>query len=180
MREKKSVSFEESAPLRVTPFIRVAQYYETDQMRIIHHAAYVHWMEEARVDVMEQIGFGYEKMESMGVFCPVLGVTTEYKSMVRFFEKVLIECRVAEYTGLKLTLSYRMTNLSTGAVCTLGETRHGFLDAEGHIISLKRSYPEIHQLILNAVVTPEQSGEETGAKKIIGEKRAFSVAGNGE
>lgn len=153
MREKKTVSFEEATPLRVEPFTRVAQYYETDQMRIIHHAAYVHWMEEARVDIMEQIGFGYEKMESMGVYCPVLGVSTEYKSMVRFYEKVRIECRIAEYTGLKLTIKYRMTNLATGELCTLCESRHGFLDAEGHIISLKRQYPEIHQLILDAMVT---------------------------
>ncbi len=153
MRDRKIVTFDEASPLRVTPYIRVAQYYETDQMGIIHHAAYVHWMEEARVDVMEQIGFGYEKMESMGVFCPVLGVTTEYHAMVRFYEKVLIECRIAEYTGLKLTLKYRMTKPDTGEVCTLCESRHGFLDAEGKIISLKRKYPEIHQLILDAMIT---------------------------
>ena len=153
MRDRKIVTFDEASPLRVTPYTRVAQYYETDQMGIIHHAAYVHWMEEARVDVMEQIGFGYEKMESMGVFCPVLGVTTEYHAMVRFYEKVLIECRIAEYTGLKLTLKYRMTKPDTGEVCTLCESRHGFLDAEGKIISLKRKYPEIHQLILDAMIT---------------------------
>ena len=155
MRVSKTVSFDEAAPLRVTPYVRFANYYETDQMKIIHHAAYVHWMEEARVDVMEQIGFGYEKMEAMGVFCPVLGVTTEYKAMVRFNQRVKIECRIAEYTGLKLTLKYRMTNLATGELCTLGETRHGFLDAEGHVISLKRKYPEIHQLLLNAMLPPE-------------------------
>ena len=158
MREQKKLTFEEAAPLRVTPYVRFAQYYETDQMKIIHHAVYVHWMEEARVDVMEQIGFGYEKMESMGVFCPVLGVSTDYKSMVRFNERVRIECRIGSYNGLKLTMLYRMTDLNTGEICTYGETRHGFLDGEGHIISLKRSYPEIHQLILDAMIT-EASGQ---------------------
>lgn len=151
MREHKRITFEEAAPMRVKPYVRLANYYETDQMRIIHHANYVHWMEEARVDIMEQIGFGYEKMESMGVYCPVLGISTEYKAMVRFNEQVLIECRIAEYTGLKLTMLYRITKLDTGELCTLGESRHGFLDAEGHIISLKRSYPEIHKRILDAM-----------------------------
>lgn len=153
MRAKGTPSFEEATPLRVTPYTRIAQYYETDQMGIIHHAEYVHWMEEARVDVMEQIGFGYVEMENTGIYCPVLGVTTDYHSMVRFYEKVLIECRIAEYTGLKLTLVYRMTNLSTGQVCTECSSRHGFLDKEGHIISLKRKYPEIHQRILGAMLT---------------------------
>ena len=38
-----------------------AQYYETDQMGIIHHANYLHWFEEARIDMMEQMGMGYDK-----------------------------------------------------------------------------------------------------------------------
>lgn len=40
------------------------QYYETDQMGIIHHANYLHWFEEARIDIMEQMGMGYDMMEN--------------------------------------------------------------------------------------------------------------------
>ena len=40
-----------------------AQYYETDQMGIIHHANYLHWFEEARIDMMEQMGMGYSIKE---------------------------------------------------------------------------------------------------------------------
>ena len=156
MRERRPVTFEEAAPLRVRPYTRMAQYYETDQMQIIHHASYVHWMEEARVDVMEQIGFGYEKMEAMGVYCPVLGVELEYSSMVRFNERVLVECRIANYTGLQFTMLYRMTNLNTGKVCTLCRSRHGFIDRDGSILSLKRKYPEIHALILGAMMIQEE------------------------
>ena len=156
MRERKTLSFEEAPRLRAEPYVRTANYYETDQMKIIHHSNYIRWMEEARVDVMEQIGFGYGKMESMGVYSPVLGASLEYKSMVRFGDRVLIECRIGDYTGLQLRMLYRMTNLTTGEVCTLCESRHGFLDGEGHIISLKRKYPEIHQLLLDAMVTDEE------------------------
>ena len=155
MRERVRVSFEQAPPLRVGPYTRMAQYYETDQMQIIHHGSYVHWMEEARVDVMEQIGFGYKKMEAMGVFCPVLAVEMEYKSMVRFGDRVLIECRISEYTGLQLTMLYRMTNLETGELCTLCRSRHGFLDAAGGVVSLKRRYPEIHQMILDSMIREE-------------------------
>ncbi len=154
MKKNTIMSFEEAAPLRVEPLIRRTNYYETDQMGVIHHSHYVRWMEEARVDVMEQLGFGYDKMEAMGVFSPVLGLSVDYKSPVRFGEHVSIECRFAEYSGLKLTLLYKMTNLDTGAVCTYCESRHGFLDREGHILSLKRSFPDIHLLLQNAM-TPE-------------------------
>lgn len=157
MREKKIITFDTAARIKAEPYERFAQYYETDQMGIIHHSNYVRWMEEARVHVMEQIGFGYYKMENMGILCPVLGVSTEYKQMVRFNERVVIECRMAEYTGLKFTMLYRITKKDTGELCTTGETRHGFLDREGNIITLKRKFPEIHQLILDNLIFPEEA-----------------------
>lgn len=156
MREKKIITFDTAARIKAEPYERFAQYYETDQMGIIHHSNYVRWMEEARVHVMEQIGFGYYKMENMGILCPVLGVSTEYKQMVRFNERVIIECRMAEYTGLKFTMLYRVTKKDTGELCTIGETRHGFLDREGNIITLKRKFPEIHQLILDSLIPYEE------------------------
>ncbi len=154
MRERKTVSFEEAMPIKAQPYEHFAQYYETDQMGIIHHSNYVRWMEEARVDAMEQIGFGYYKMEAMGILCPVLGVSMEYKQMVRFNERVIIECRMAEYTGITFTMLYRITKKDTGELCTEGRSRHGFLDREGRVLSLKRKFPEIHRLILDSLVPP--------------------------
>ena len=40
------------------------QYYETDMMGVAHHANYIHWMEEARIDFMDEIGFPYKWMRS--------------------------------------------------------------------------------------------------------------------
>ena len=57
------------------------QYYETDQMGIIHHYNYIRWFEEARMDMMEQMGMGYAEMEKRGIISPVLSVHSEYKSM---------------------------------------------------------------------------------------------------
>ena len=33
-------------------------------MGIIHHANYLHWFEEARIDIMKQMGRGYDMMEN--------------------------------------------------------------------------------------------------------------------
>ncbi len=43
------------------------QYYETDQMGIIHHSNYIRWFEEARTDLMRQMGIGYDEMEGQGI-----------------------------------------------------------------------------------------------------------------
>ncbi len=47
------------------------QYYETDQMGIIHHSNYIRWFEEARTDLLRQMGISYEELEAQGILCPV-------------------------------------------------------------------------------------------------------------
>lgn len=42
------------------PYQHKVQYYETDQMGIVHHSNYIRWFEEARTDYMEKMGMGYD------------------------------------------------------------------------------------------------------------------------
>ncbi len=63
------------------PYKHKAQYYATDTMKIVHHSNYIRWMEEARVDMLEQMGLGYDVMEQAGVLSPVVSVECEYKKM---------------------------------------------------------------------------------------------------
>nr|WP_330366748.1 acyl-CoA thioesterase [Enterocloster clostridioformis] len=53
-----------------------------DQMGCVHHSNYIRWMEEARVNLMEQMGCGYKAMEASGIMSPVLEVHCQYRSMV--------------------------------------------------------------------------------------------------
>ena len=62
------------------PYVHVAQYYETDQMKIIHHSNYIRWFEEARVDFLDQIGANYANLEANGIVSPVLTVEAQYKA----------------------------------------------------------------------------------------------------
>lgn len=123
-----------------------AKYYETDQMGIIHHANYIRWMEEARMDLMTQTGFSYKKMEEMGIISPVLAVSCEYRSMVHFDDIVRIEINITKYNGVKLELEYRMTDKATGELRTLARSRHCFLSRSGKPVSLKRACPEIDKI----------------------------------
>ena len=90
-----------------------AQYYETDQMGIIHHANYLHWFEEARIDMMEQMGMGYDIMEKQGIISPVLSVHCDYKSMARFGETVQVLVQMKEYNGIRMTLEYTVFDKET-------------------------------------------------------------------
>lgn len=119
-----------------------AQYYETDQMGIIHHSNYIRWFEEARIDAMEQAGLGYQALEHAGVVSPVLSVFCEYKSMVHFNDIVLIKAEVKKYNGITMTIHYEVSDKVSGMIRCVGQTKHCFLNKEGHPVSLKKSYAE--------------------------------------
>lgn len=122
------------------------QYYETDQMKIVHHSNYIRWFEEARVFVLEAYDMGYDKLEALGIVSPVLAASAEYKSMSRFGESVCIEVRLLNYNGIKFSLAYTVRDKENGVVRCTGETRHCFLDEQGKPLYLKRSHPEIHEM----------------------------------
>lgn len=122
------------------------QYYETDQMGIVHHSNYIRWFEEARMAFLEQMGIPYQQMEEMGIFSPVLSVEADYLRMVRYGTSVLIRTMVEEYNGIKLAVSYQVMDKSTGMIHCKGITRHCFLNEKGRPIYLKKNYPEIHKL----------------------------------
>ena len=92
------------------------QYYETDQMGIVHHSNYIRWFEEARIDYMERLGMSYARMEEEGILSPVLSVSAEYLRMIHFGDVAQIRCRIREYNGIKLTLSYEVVSEKTGMI----------------------------------------------------------------
>lgn len=128
------------------PYEKKAQYYETDSMGIIHHSNYIRWFEEARVDLMEKMGMGYDLMEQDGIVSPVLGVTCEYKSPVKFGDVVLITCMIKAYNGVKMLVEYSITDKKTGEIKCVGKTEHCFLNIQGRPISLKRNFKEFDEI----------------------------------
>ena len=129
--------------LKIVPYEHHAKYYETDQMGIIHHSNYVKWMEEARLDLMDQIGLNYRQMEEMEIISPVLSISVEYHSMVHFDDTVVIQTKLLQYNGIRMEVEYVMTDKETGELRTTARSSHCFLNRAGKPISLKRSYPEL-------------------------------------
>ena len=133
------------------PYEHRVQYYETDQMKIVHHSNYIRWFEEARIDCIEQLGMPYTEMEAAGIVSPVISVEAEYIRMVRFGDVVKIQAKIKEYNGIKLTIGYEVIDNKTNMVHCKGLSRHCFLNEAGRPISLKREYPEYHQMFLNGL-----------------------------
>jgi acyl-CoA thioester hydrolase, YbgC/YbaW family len=125
---------------------RKVQYYETDQMGVVHHSNYIRWFEEARIDCMEAQGLPYEEMETNHIVIPVLGISCQYKSMTRFGEYVNIKVEKISYNGIKMVLGYTIYDSESEVIRCTGESEHCFLNEAGIPISLKKSFPKWHEI----------------------------------
>lgn len=134
------------------PYTKTAKYYETDQMGVIHHSNYIRWMEEARVDMLNQIGYPYRRFEEMGYISPVLHVDCEYKKSVKFDDEVKITVRLQEAGRVKFTLRYDIYNLSEGGVLSAsGTTTHCFLRKDGRPVLMDKEMKEFTEVMRNTL-----------------------------
>lgn len=141
--------------MNLKPYIRKANYYETDQMGIIHHSNYIRWFEEARVDYMEQLGFGYDKSLGSGIDFVVLDVQCAYKSMVCFGETVHIIVSISKLSKVRMTISYRVLDAVSGELRSTGTTSHCYYDRNKRSpVSLKNALPDLYDLFDTLVEAP--------------------------
>ena len=131
-------------------FTHKVQYYETDMMGVTHHANYVRWMEEARICLLEELGFPYSRVENDGVYSPVRSVSCVYKQPSTFGDVISIKVSVESFNNVVLVLLYEMRNQKGEAVCE-ARSEHVFINREGRIIRLNREQPEFYQTIQAAV-----------------------------
>ena len=133
-------------------YIHKVNYYETDKMGISHHSNYIRWMEEARIDFLDQIGYGYAKLENDGIMSPVIGVECEYKKTTTFDDEIEIEVKMKELKGVRFTIEYIMKNAKTGELVAIGRTKHCFVNNAGKPIILKKEFPELDEKLKNLIL----------------------------
>ena len=134
--------------MELRPYLRKAQFYETDGMGVVYHGNYIHWMEEARTDFMDQIGWSYHRAVDAGIDFAVTDVSCKYRSMTRFGETVAIHMAVESLSPAKMQLSYKMVNADTGELRAEGTSGHFFYDrAKARPVALKKALPQLWTLL---------------------------------
>jgi acyl-CoA thioester hydrolase len=136
----------------VEAYIRKVQYHETDKMGITHHSNYVKWMEEARIAFLDQVGYGYARLEREGICSPVTGIEGQYKSPTTFDDIVCVQVEVEEFKGVRLVIRYTMTHKETGALVFTGKSHHCFVNGEGKPVILKKQVPELDRILKELTV----------------------------
>ncbi|HEY1652644.1 MAG TPA: thioesterase family protein [Acidimicrobiales bacterium] len=106
---------------------------ETDAMGVIHHAAYLPYLEEARVEYLRSIEHPYGavrsgKGEESRDF-PVLEVALRYRKPLRFDEEVDVALVIGAVTGTTFQIAYLVS--VGGEARATAVTVHGCVDRRG-------------------------------------------------
>jgi len=124
---------------------RKINYYETDRMGVVHHSNYIRFMEEARCDWLNEIKMPFSLLEEEGITIPVLGVNCTYKYHVTFEDEIRIRVFAKDYTGVRMTIGYEITDKKTNKIVLIGETKHCFTDRNLKPINLKKYAPKFSE-----------------------------------
>ena len=131
---------------------RKINYYETDQMHVVHHSNYARFLEEARLYVMEQIGLPYDKLEEMGIIIPVLELHDYYTKSIQYGDEIEIRPVIIKLTPVRFTLKYEIYMADTDELLHTAMTSHAFVDTEFKPMNLKRNFPEVYETLGSIVV----------------------------
>jgi acyl-CoA thioester hydrolase len=102
---------------------------ETDAMGVAHHAAYLPYLETARVEYLRSLGHPYREMRDRdGIEFAVVGVDIRYHAPLRFDDEFTVSCALAERARATFGLAYRVQ--AGDRLVLSGRTRHAVLDRE--------------------------------------------------
>jgi acyl-CoA thioester hydrolase len=110
---------------------------ETDAMGIIHHGAYLPYLEEARVEYLRAIGHPYDSVRAGegddegtgGRDFAVLEVSVQYRKPLRFDDEVEVSLVIGAVTGTTFQIGYLLA--VAGEARATAVTVHGCVDGRG-------------------------------------------------
>lgn len=116
-----------------THTIRV-RYGESDQMGIAHHASYITWFEECRIELLRSLGASYRALEESGVMMPVIELNVRYRRSLRFDDLATCET-IAEAKGPSRVV-FRTVVKNGETVCAEAEVTVASVDRSGRPVRI--------------------------------------------
>lgn len=106
-----------------------ARFADTDAMGVVNHAAYLPYLEEARVEYLRSVGHPFAAMRAEGLELPVVELWARYLRSVVFDEVVSVHLVLASARGAAFEIHYLLTVDDEPRVTAV--TRHAVTGPDG-------------------------------------------------
>ena len=109
--------------------IRV-RYAETDRMGLLHHANYLVYFEQGRVELLRALGRSYKDLEDQGYLMVLTKIEVRYRRPVRYDDVVTVRTSVVRTTAVRIDHRYEV--LRDGLLVAEGASTLACVDREGN------------------------------------------------
>jgi acyl-CoA thioester hydrolase len=118
--------------------IRV-RYFETDRMGLLHHANYLVYFEQGRIELLRSLGWSYKDLEDQGYLLVLVRFQIRSRSPARCDDLLTLKTTVARTTPVKIEHRYELTR--DGVLVAEAESTLACIDRNGNL----QEIPEILQ-----------------------------------
>ena len=127
---------------------------ETDAQGIAHHAAFVVWLEVARVAYLAEYAGGYGAIRAQGIEALTTEVHVRYHRAAYFDDRLRVWTRCVDVRGARFRYEYAVerTGEAGGELVAEGHTSHATVDAESR--RPRRVPPGFAQAVARAEQVP--------------------------
>ncbi len=113
-------------------------YADTDKLGIVHHAAYLRYLELARVELIRDAGVPYTVLEDAGLALPLTDIGLRYRAPALYDDRMTIEIGLSLVTRVRVHFDYRVVvragdrrDSTEDLVILTAQTRHACVRREG-------------------------------------------------
>jgi acyl-CoA thioester hydrolase len=118
--------------------IRV-RYFETDRMGLLHHANYLVYFEQGRIELLRSLGLNYKDLEDQGFLMVVVRFQVRYRSPARCDDVLTLKTTVVRTTPVKIEHRYELSR--DGVLLAEAESTLACVDRAGKV----QEIPEVLQ-----------------------------------
>ena len=107
------------------------RYGETDQMGVVYHGNYAHYLEIGRLEWLDSIGVSYKQMEANGIMLPVASMDLKYSKPAFYDDILTIKTTLLKRPTASIEFAYEIRN-SSGELLTTAHTKLAFVNMKSN------------------------------------------------
>lgn len=103
-------------------------FFDVDSMNIVWHGHYCKYLELARCNLLDKIGYNYTDMKNSGFMFPIVDMQIKYVQPLVFEQKIRIVSTLVEWE-CRLKIDYKIVDANTNQVLTKASTIQAAVNA---------------------------------------------------
>jgi acyl-CoA thioester hydrolase len=110
-------------------------FFDVDSMNIVWHGHYCKYLEVARCNLLDKLGYNYTDMKNSGFMFPIVDMQIQYLQPLVFEQQVIVTANLVEWE-YRLKIHYLIRDAASGALLSKAHTVQAAVDAKTKLLRI--------------------------------------------